>query len=254
MASLTSDQVTKLATDAATSVYNRLSTQVGVAKIGVHKHNGHDTTQISFNDLTDTSNVVTSVTATSPLVSTGGTTPVISINASALVPTGSIIMYGGAYSSVPTGYLLCDGNSYDPTIYPTLFAVIGYTYGTGAGSNFCVPYFSGRVPIGDGGITGQGGGTSGVAGVRPTGGSTLTAAPAGSWKGEETHVLTVGELAQHTHDQVITSGAGGGGVVGPTQVNQSTLIDSGVPTIAAGSNNPHNTIQPVLSVNFLIKT
>lgn len=244
---LTQDQVNKIATDAATNVYNKLSTQMGVAKMGVHKHNGHDTTQIDYNDLTN------QLTATAPLTITQGKNPVISITLPASIPTGTILMYG-SYSSIPTGYLLCDGNAYDPTVYAALFAIIGYEFGTGVGSNFCVPYMSGRVPVGATSNAGLGGGANGIPGTRPVGGNTLTQYGVGQWQGEETHVLTTGELAQHTHNMPQPTGTAGGGVLGVSLLNQSGNIDSLVPSISTGSNTPHNTVQPVLALAFIIKT
>ena len=46
-----------------------------------------------------------------------------------LTPVGSIIWYAG--SSIPTGYLLCDGSNVSRTTYAELFKVIGITYGVG---------------------------------------------------------------------------------------------------------------------------
>ncbi len=62
------------------------------------------------------------------------------------MPTGSIIGFGG---TAPSGYLLCDGASYDTTAKAALFAVIGYTYG-GSGANFNVPDLRGRMSVGKG--------------------------------------------------------------------------------------------------------
>lgn len=63
------------------------------------------------------------------------------INPSAgLNPAGAVIMYAG--TSVPTGYLACDGNTYSTTAFPALFAAIGYTYG-GSGTSFILPNTSG---------------------------------------------------------------------------------------------------------------
>lgn len=49
-----------------------------------------------------------------------------------LVPSGTILPYGG--TTVPSGYLLCDGSAVSRTTYAALFAVIGTTYGSGDGS------------------------------------------------------------------------------------------------------------------------
>lgn len=55
-------------------------------------------------------------------------------------PTGTIIMR--ASSTVPSGYLYCDGSTYNTTTYAGLWSVIFYTYG-GSGSNFKVPDYEG---------------------------------------------------------------------------------------------------------------
>jgi microcystin-dependent protein len=43
-------------------------------------------------------------------------------------PTGTIITFAVMATNLQ-GYLLCDGSSYDPTIYPNLYAVIGTQFG-----------------------------------------------------------------------------------------------------------------------------
>ena len=69
------------------------------------------------------------------------------ISNGAVTPAGTIIMWGGA-ASTPTGYLFCDGGSYNKNTYQSLFNAIGYTYG-GSGDNFNVPQISdARYPIG----------------------------------------------------------------------------------------------------------
>ena len=45
----------------------------------------------------------------------------------ATIPVGTILPFAG--SNPPTGYLLCDGSEKLRSLYPELFAVIGYTYG-----------------------------------------------------------------------------------------------------------------------------
>lgn len=58
------------------------------------------------------------------------------INDLKFVPSGAIFHL--ATSTCPSGYLICDGDSYSTTAYPALFAAIGYTYG-GSGTTFKVP-------------------------------------------------------------------------------------------------------------------
>jgi microcystin-dependent protein len=69
------------------------------------------------------------------------------LQVTASAPSGSLLQYAG--STAPLGYLLADGTSYATTLYPGLFAAIGYAYG-GAGANFNVPDLRGRVAVGMG--------------------------------------------------------------------------------------------------------
>lgn len=58
---------------------------------------------------------------------------------------GTVTAFGGA--SAPSGWVLCDGTSYDTTTYSDLFDVIGYAFG-GSGANFNVPDLRQRFPFG----------------------------------------------------------------------------------------------------------
>lgn len=63
--------------------------------------------------------------------------------------SGMIIDYAG--TSIPTGWLLCDGSAVSRTTYANLFAALGTTWGAGDGSTtFNVPNLLGKVTIGDG--------------------------------------------------------------------------------------------------------
>ncbi len=56
----------------------------------------------------------------------------------ASMPVGSIIPYAG--TTIPDGYLLCDGSAISRTTYSALFTAIGTTYGEGDGnSTFNIP-------------------------------------------------------------------------------------------------------------------
>lgn len=58
--------------------------------------------------------------------------------------TGVVLPFAGSGTSIPAGWLLCDGSSYTTSQYARLFQVIGYTYG-GSGSTFKVPNFVGKT-------------------------------------------------------------------------------------------------------------
>ena len=62
-------------------------------------------------------------------------------------PVGAITLFSG--STLPDGWLLCNGATYSTTEYSELYDVIGYIYG-GTEGNFAVPDLSNRFPIGVG--------------------------------------------------------------------------------------------------------
>lgn len=169
--------------------------------------------------------------------------------------TGQIVESGAG--TVEPGFLLCDGSSVSRSIYAALFSKIGTIWGVGDGSTtFNVPDLRGRATIGSG--TGSG----------------LTARTVGQQTiGEETHTLTVAELAAHNHvinisdpghvhstsnfvftvNNNISVGAPG------NASNAPGVVNSAVTGITATSNNngsgtAHNTMQPSAVVTKLIKT
>jgi microcystin-dependent protein len=76
-------------------------------------------------------------------------------------PVGTILMYPFT-TSLPKGWLLCDGTGYAIATYPALYSAIGLTYGSSGG--FQVPNMSSRVPVGSGGDSpGATGGATSVA-------------------------------------------------------------------------------------------
>lgn len=64
-------------------------------------------------------------------------------------PTGVVLPFAG--SSIPNGWLLCDGSAVSRVVYLSLFNVIGETYGAGDGSTtFNLPDLREAVPKGAG--------------------------------------------------------------------------------------------------------
>jgi microcystin-dependent protein len=145
---------------------------------------------------------------------------------------GMIMLWGAA--DPPSGWLLCNGNSVSKTAFPDLFAAIGYTFGgTSPSNNFNVPDLMGRVPVGVGA------------------GSGLTSRALAAKGGEETHVLSSGEMPSHTHRgrlgplTGVFAGTGfvtSDGTYTAAQVNENT-----------GGGGAHNTMQPFTVITYIIK-
>lgn len=162
-------------------------------------------------------------------------------------PKGTIVAFGAAVA--PTGWLLCNGAAVSRTTYATLFTAIGTTYGAGDGTTtFNVPNLQGRFPIGAGNGAQKNVSGSGII----TGGTALTARTVGQFGGEEDHVLTVAELATHSHEyRWGTAGGAGPGPDGEAAIGDSLY---GAQTGTQGLNTAHNTTPSFVVVSFIIKT
>jgi microcystin-dependent protein len=153
------------------------------------------------------------------------------------ITAGAVAAYAG--STVPSGWLECDGSDVSRTTYADLFAAVGTTWGTGNGSTtFTLPNLAGRALIG----AGTGSGLSG-----------RTLAATG---GEENHLLLSAEMPSHTHPPLAPNttivgnspiGAGVAGAGAVTLVAQPT-------TGAAGGGASHNNMQPFAVIKWIIKT
>lgn len=161
-------------------------------------------------------------------------------------PIGTIIEYAG--STLPEGYLACDGSAVSRTDYADLFDVIGTTYGAGDGSTtFNLPNLKGRVTVGlDTGDTAF---------------DTL-----GETGGEKTHTLTIDEMPSHNHsitnpsnapNAVFHSSVGTNhwfNVQGSGDGAHPDAFQYANPTIAnKGGGGAHNNLQPYIVINYIIK-
>jgi microcystin-dependent protein len=170
------------------------------------------------------------------------------------VNTGIVVPWGSA--AIPSGFLLCDGQSVSTSTYAALFAVIAYTYG-GSGANFNVPDLRDRT------ICGVSSANSKTL-AQTVGANTVT--PTGNISGSTgSTTLATTQIASHTHtgaamgamsanpnqtDGAPTSAVSGAGATGSTGGGQSHNH-----TLSANFTGSANSVlQPTLVLNYIIKT
>ena len=175
------------------------------------------------------------------------------------VPAGTILSWGGNIGT-PSGFLDCDGSVVSRATFPELFSTIGTTYNVGGESSleFRLPNLSGRFVVGDG--------DSGT-----TGSTNLNLGDTG---GEARHILSVGELATHSHSASGTALLDGahthGGVAiainaadqagsGMSECQPGATASGGAHTHTLsitvgnqGSSNSHENMPPYLTVKYVI--
>jgi microcystin-dependent protein len=150
------------------------------------------------------------------------------------VPAGTVVAFAGA--AVPEGWLLCDGSTVSPTLYPALFGAIATQYGGDGINTFLLPDLRGRTTVG----AGQGSG--------------LTNRVLGASGGEEKHTLSIAEMPSHTHRETGTNRldvANGGGIHVQDVDNQTFAI---ITTGATGGGQPHNVMPPFFALSYIIKS
>lgn len=130
----------------------------------------------------------------------------------------------------PDGSLLCDGSTYLRSQYPSLYDALAPVFQT-TGTTFTLPDLRGRAVIGAGN------------------GSGLTPRAVGDVLGEETHQLTVGELASHDHSTgnsilIATATPPPLDVLGPNPLPAFTG--------STGGDQAHNNMQPSLALNWAV--
>jgi microcystin-dependent protein len=164
------------------------------------------------------------------------------------VNTGIIVPWTD--SSIPSGFLECDGSAVSRVTYAALFAVIGTTYGSGNGSTtFDLPDLQDNVPLS----------RSNTKTLASTGGANTVTQTANIGGSLAAHTLVTGEIPAHTH---------------PTPGSGTSYFPGSQPGVGTGNlgNNPggggghsHNlsanftgdansVLQPYMTLVYIIKT
>lgn len=145
----------------------------------------------------------------------------------------------------PTGWAFCNGQILPLSQNTALFSLLGTIYGGNGKSTFALPDLQGRSPM----HPGQGPGLS-LHDIGETGGS-------------ETVTLLESEIPAHAHTLSGVNDSGlqfspDGAVTARASLYKAnpavnTLVNMSVNAVApAGGGQPHNNLQPYLTVNFCI--
>ena len=158
---------------------------------------------------------------------------------------GEIFMAG--FNFAPRGYAMCNGQILPIAQNTALFALLGTTYGGNGQTTFALPNLQSRVPM----HFGQGPG--------------LSSYDLGQSAGAETTTLTTNQLPPHGHN--LNASTAGGDQLLPTNnilatdaLGGTAPYTNGAPNVTmspsaiagTGGGQPHDNIQPYLTLNFYI--
>jgi microcystin-dependent protein len=150
------------------------------------------------------------------------------------------------FNFAPRGWAFCDGQLLPISQNTALFSLLGTNYGGNGESTFGLPNLQGRVPL----APGQGPG--------------LSLRDLGETGGAESITLLTSEVPAHSHTPQSTAEVGLTNAPGDAYLarplgrgsnlysNSSAGSTSMQPTGAVGGNQPHNNMQPYLTLSFCI--
>ena len=153
---------------------------------------------------------------------------------------GQISLVG--FTFAPKGFATCDGQLLPISQNQALFSLLGTQYGGNGQTTFALPDLRGRTPVHRGTIQ------------------------QGEVGGEETHTLVGNQMPSHSHPLMGTTNAAtstspAGNVLAAKAVTKGTSVYAPAPATqplapsavgAAGGNQPHSNLQPILTLLFVI--
>lgn len=151
--------------------------------------------------------------------------------------TGEIKLFPSA--TLPSGWLICDGSAISRVAYVGLFGVLGTTYGAGDGTTtFNLPDLRGKV------VTGYD--------ASQTEFNTL-----GKSGGEKTHTITLAESPAHNHIngtfQYLLESTGQNTAASTDATAGEVNLSTKGQIQSAGGGQPHNNLQPYITMHYIIK-
>jgi len=152
------------------------------------------------------------------------------------------------FNFAPKGWAFCDGQIMPLSQNTALFSLLGTTYGGDGKSNFALPNMQGNAPM------------------HPGQGPGLSLHDLGETGGSETVSLLESEIPSHTHALMASSTnsskpSPGGNALTRVQSGATPYAPaagaplaqfSGSALAPAGGDQPHNNMQPYLTLNFCI--
>lgn len=177
------------------------------------------------------------------------------------VNTGIIVPWSD--SSIPSGFLECNGQAVSRSTYADLFAVIGTTYGVGDGSTtFDLPDLQDRCcqnesPTKTIATTGGAETVTSTGNVSGSAGNTTIAIPT---LGPHTHTLSIGPTVNHGTPSTFPYNAPDGFMTGDTNQNLAPRFFVGGggahdhPLSATFTGNATSVLQPYITMIYIIKT
>jgi len=152
------------------------------------------------------------------------------------------------FNFAPKGWAFCDGQILPLSQNTALFSLLGTTYGGDGKSNFALPNMQGNAPM------------------HPGQGPGLSLHDLGETGGSDTVSLLESEIPSHSHALMASStnsskpGPAGNALARISGGATPYLAPSGAPLAnfsdnalaPAGGDQPHNNLQPYLTLNFCI--